>query len=102
MSFISSAGAPSAPVDERDFRRDAEADRRLRQQRRKLLRRLPLYDVLSELRAAAQRVHPEFSYMGSTRPAVAVRLALECPDPEHKRRGVATLKVRRWLVYEHV
>ncbi|WIA30694.1 hypothetical protein OEZ86_000763 [Tetradesmus obliquus] len=91
---VDQSPAQTALAYERDFRRDAEADRRLRQQRRKLLRRLPLYDVLSELRAAAQRVHPEFSYMGNTRPAVAVRLALECPDPERKRHGVATLKVR--------
>jgi hypothetical protein len=82
-------------ADERDMRADAEDDARLKRQRHKLLLRLPLYDALSELRAAAQRMHPNFSYMGSTRPVVAVKLELACPEPvERKRHGVATIKVR--------
>jgi hypothetical protein len=101
--------AAHAAADERDFRRDAEEDRKEHLQRQKLLLRLPLYDVLSELRAAAQRVHPDFSYMGSTRPVVAVKLTLDCPDPvNRKRHGVATVKVRElgevWLqpMLQHV
>jgi hypothetical protein len=81
-------------ADERDFRRDAEDGARLRRQRHKLLLRLPLYDALSELRAAAQRVHPNYNYMSSMRPVVAVKLELACPEPvERKRYGMATLKV---------
>jgi hypothetical protein len=76
------------------MRRDAEDDAKVRRQRHKLLLRLPLYDVLSELRAAAQRMHPNHMYMGTTRPVVAVKLELACPEPlERKRHGVATLKV---------
>jgi hypothetical protein len=90
--------AAAAAADEREFRQDAEEDRRLKRQRHKLARRLPLYDVMSELRMAAQRMHPNFAYMGVTRPVVAVRLDLECPDPvERKRHGVATIKVRQGL-----
>jgi hypothetical protein len=39
-------------------------------------------------------MHPNYSYMGSTRPVVAVKLELACPEPERKRHGVATVKVR--------
>jgi hypothetical protein len=40
---------------------------------------------------------PNYSYMGSTRPVVAMKLKLAWPDPLERKRhqhGIATLKVR--------
>lgn len=75
------------------LQREQEYERNLKRQKQKLLRRLPLYDVVSELRTAAQKLHTQYAF-GGGRPVIAVKVSLDCPDAAKPRHGTVTFKVR--------
>lgn len=75
-----------------ESRADARDQRQVMQRRVKLLRRLPWYDVLSEIRTAARKLHSSYNF-SIPRPVCSVKLSLECPNPEEPRRGLLHCKV---------
>lgn len=86
------------PTDEVEHRQDAREDMRSLQRRIKLLRRLPLYDVVSELRLAARKPHSSFMVGNSMKPVIAVKVTLEStalgpPSSAQPRKGLVRFKV---------